>query len=242
MCFSAEASFAGGIILSAVGAATIQKIHKPSQIIFAAIPLFFGVQQIAEGIVWLVIPLTGYAAVQMVFSYVFLVMAEVIWPSLIALSVLFMEEDARRRRTLWVLLGLGMVVSLYYAVCLLTFNVAPTIEGHHIYYHTDFPKMFALPAFIAYLIATITPLFASSIKRTHLLGGLMFFSCLVTVLFFTQYLISVWCFFAAVISAVVYWILSDSKKAFKLENMRLLAERLKVPIRGKGERERKADE
>ncbi len=242
MCFSPEASFAGGVILSAVGAATIRKIHKPSQIIFAAIPLFFGVQQIAEGIVWLVIPLAGYASVKVVFTYVFLVMAEVIWPSLIALSVLLMEEDARRRRTLWVLLGLGVLVSLYYGFCLFTYNVTPTIEGHHIYYHTDFPKLFALPAFLAYLIATITPLFVSSIKRTHLLGGLMFLSCLVTIIFFTQYLISVWCFFAALISAVVYWILSDSKKAFKLENMRLLAERLKVPIRGKGGRELKSDE
>jgi hypothetical protein len=242
MCFSAEASFVGGVILSAVGAATIRKVHKPSQIIFAAIPLFFGVQQIAEGAVWMAIPHPAFLLAQKVFTYVFLAMAEVIWPSLIALSVLFMEEDARRRRTLWILLGLGVLVSIYYGFCLFAYNVAPTIEGHHIYYHTDFPKMFALPAFIAYLIATITPLFVSSIKRTHLLGGLMFFSCLVTVLFFTQYLISVWCFFAAVISAVVYWILSDSKKAFKLANMRLLAERLKVPIRGRGERERKADE
>lgn len=241
MCFSAEASFVGGIILSAVGAATIQKIHKPSQIVFAAIPLFFGVQQIAEGFVWLVIPLAGYAVVQMVFTYVFLVMAEVIWPTLIALSVLFMEEDAKRRRTLWVLLGMGMLVSLYYAFCLLVFKVAPQIEGHHIYYHTAFPKLFALPVFLTYLIATITPLFVSSIKRTHLLGGLMFFSCLLTVLFFTQYLISVWCFFAALISVVVYWILSDSKKALKLENMRLLAERLKVPSWGRGEKELKSD-
>lgn len=242
MCFSPEASFAGGVILSAVGVATLRKIHKPSQIIFAAIPLFFAVQQIAEGIVWLVIPLSGYAGVKEVFTYVFLVMAEVIWPTLIALSVLFMEEDARRRRTLWILLGLGVLVSLYYAFCLFAYSVSPQIEGYHIYYHTDFPKLFALPAFIAYLIATITPLFVSSIKRTHLLGGLMFFSCLVTIIFFTQYLISVWCFFAALISAVVYWILSDSKKAFKLENMRLLAERLKVPIRGKGGRELKSDE
>jgi hypothetical protein len=50
MCFSAGASFAGGIIISAIGVITIKKVHKPSQIVFACIPLFFGFQQIAEGV------------------------------------------------------------------------------------------------------------------------------------------------------------------------------------------------
>jgi hypothetical protein len=43
----------------------------------------------------------------------------------------------------------------------------------------------------------LTPLFISSIKRTHFIGILMFLSCLVTALFYKQYLTSVWCFFAA---------------------------------------------
>jgi hypothetical protein len=76
-----------------------------------------------------------------------------------------------------------------------------------------------MPAFIIYLIVTITPLFISSIKRTHLLGVLMFLSCLVTAIFFTQYLTSVWCFFAAFISGVIFWILKDSKSTFRLSKL-----------------------
>jgi hypothetical protein len=53
MCFSAEASFAGGVIISAIGVATIRKIHQPSQLVFGLIPLFFGVQQFCEGFLWL---------------------------------------------------------------------------------------------------------------------------------------------------------------------------------------------
>jgi len=41
MCFSVEASFAGGIIISAIGIVTVTKVHKPSQLVFASIPLFF---------------------------------------------------------------------------------------------------------------------------------------------------------------------------------------------------------
>ena len=49
MCFSSEASFVGGVVISAIGVATIREIHKPSQLVFASIPLFFGIQQIVEG-------------------------------------------------------------------------------------------------------------------------------------------------------------------------------------------------
>ena len=55
MCFSAGASFAGGVIISAIGVATVLKVHKPSQIVFASIPLFFGFQQFVEGFVWLIL-------------------------------------------------------------------------------------------------------------------------------------------------------------------------------------------
>jgi hypothetical protein len=50
MCFSAVASFAGGVIISAIGVATVMKVHKPSQIVFASIPLFFGFQQFVEAV------------------------------------------------------------------------------------------------------------------------------------------------------------------------------------------------
>jgi hypothetical protein len=40
MCFSADASFAGGVIISGIGVATIREVHKPSQLIFASIPIF----------------------------------------------------------------------------------------------------------------------------------------------------------------------------------------------------------
>jgi hypothetical protein len=157
----------------------------------------------------------------------FLILAEVLWPIIIPLSVLFMEKNSQKRRILWILLGMGMSLSLYYLFCLIFFHVKPQIVGFHIQYDTDFPKSLAILAFALYLIATITPLFVSSIKKTHLLGALMFFSCLITVIFFTQYLTSVWCFFAALISGVIYWILRDSKREFIFEKLSLLKSQIK---------------
>jgi hypothetical protein len=222
MCFSAEASFTGGIIISAIGVVTIRKVHKPSQILFASIPLFFGFQQFAEGLLWLTLPLAGYGIVQRVSGYTYLIMAKVIWPVLIPLSVLFMEDSKKKKKVLYALLLVGITLSMYYASCLLFLNVSPQIDCYHIKYHNDFPESLALPALIFYLTATIVPLFVSSIKKTHLLAICMILSCLVTVIFFKQYLTSVWCFFAALISGVIYWILNDSLKEFNLTGLGLL--------------------
>jgi len=222
MCFSAAASFAGGVIISAIGVVTIREVHKPSQIVFACIPVFFGIQQIVEGCLWIALPDADYLNMQKIATYLYMIMAQVLWPAIIPVSVLLMEEDKKRKGILRIFLFMGLLLSVYYLYCLIFFNVNPQIMGYHIQYNTEFPDSLAIPAFIIYLIATITPLFVSGIKRTHLLGILMFLSCLITGIFFTQFLISVWCFFAALISVVIFWILRDSKKEFIFKRLSLL--------------------
>jgi hypothetical protein len=222
MCFSAEASFVGGIVISAIGIATVREIHKPSQLLFASIPLFFGAQQITEGFLWLTIPHPEFAMIQKISTHLFLLMAEVLWPLIIPLSVLFMEKEKGRKQILWIFLIMGIIVALYYTFCLAFLTVRPQIMGYHIHYKSDFPESLAIIAFIIYLLATIPPLFISSIKRTKYLGILMFSSCVVTAIFFTQFLTSVWCFFAALISAVIFWILRDSKRKFNFDKLKLI--------------------
>lgn len=209
MCFSPEASFAGGIVISSIGVAAIKKVQKPSQKVFSSIPLFFGVQQIAEGVVWLALSIPEYAHLQTIGMYLFLFMARVLWPVMMPLSVLLMEEDHKRKKILWIFLAMGSLVALYYAYCLLFLNVTPQIMGHHIQYISDFPESLATAVFVIYFIASIPPLFVSSVKRTYFLGVLLFLSSVVTIVYFTHYLTSVWCFFAAVISGVIFWIISE---------------------------------
>ncbi|MDD4993255.1 MAG: hypothetical protein PHR83_13595 [Paludibacter sp.] len=216
MCFSTEASFIGGAVISAIGIATVRKVHKPLQIVFAIIPLFFGVQQIAEGFVWLSLQNPDYGGFTKPAMYVFLIMAEVFWPFMVPLAVLHMEKNEKRIKILWALLSLGLTVSLYFIVCLLLYKVTPEIRGYHIEYVEGYPQSLRIIIFTIYLIATITPLFVSTIKRTYILGILMSLSCLVTIIFFTQFLTSVWCFFGALLSIVIFWILHDAKRKYKL--------------------------
>ncbi len=210
MCFSAEASFAGGIALTALGAVTIKKMHQPTQMAFAAVPIVFGVQQLSEGIIWLALSDPAHAQYQQAGTNIFLFIARVLWPVAMPFAVLLMEKDTGKRKLIRPFVLLGSTVAVYYSYCLLFLNVTPNISGNHIQYISDYPESLAVPVFFVYFIASLTPLFISSVNGTKLFGVLLFFSALVTGIAFTEYLTSVWCFFAAVISVVVYWIVSGS--------------------------------
>lgn len=207
MCYSAGASFDTGVVIKAVGVAAVKGAHKPSQRLFAIIPLLFGIQQFAEGWLWLTLQSSDYEIVKSICTYGFLITAQVICPVIIPLSVLLMEEDSKWRKILRNLLVAGMALSLYYAFYLLFSNVASVILNCHILYTVGSPKTLALPTFLFYLAITIAPLFISSVKRIYSMSILMFLSLAVAVFFYKVHLTSVWCFFAALISMVILWIL-----------------------------------
>ena len=214
MCFSAGASFAGGVIITSIGVATMKKAQSSSQIAFASMPLLFGIQQFAEGILWLTLPDPDPQLyyLRKICTYIFMITAQVIWPLMVPFSVMSMEKDARRRKILTLLVVCGAIVSTYYAVCQLFLHINARIEGYHILYKTDFPESLSNPVFIIYLIASITPFFVSTNKKMRIMAMLMMLSCLLSAIFYKEYLTSVWCFFAAFISAVVYWILIGSER------------------------------
>lgn len=208
MCFSAQASFAGSAVITAVGVATLTKVKKPSQIPFAAIPLLFGLQQCAEGILWITLKSGTMENLKNAGTSIFLITALLIWPIMVPFSIRLLETGVQRRKILAGLMASGGIVSMLYAFCLVFYKVHPEIQSFHINYVNDYPGVLVEIAFMIYLAVTIIPLFVSSVKRMWIFGILISVSCLMTGVFFTQYLTSVWCFFAALISIVIYWILS----------------------------------
>ncbi len=212
MCFSAGASFAGGAVITAIGVMAMRSNSDPSHRLFTGIPLVFGVQQISEGFVWVALQSSGHDLMLGISSYLFLIAAVVIWPFLIPLTILLMEKVKSRKRALRVLLFVGLLVSLYYGIGLMISDMDAGISSHHIKYDNNFSPAMRLPVFIAYLIATLVPLFISSIRKVWLLGILIAASCFITGIFYKEYLTSVWCFFAALISGVILWIVREKRQ------------------------------
>lgn len=217
MCFSAEASFIGGVVITGIGVVTITKNSDRSMILFASIPIIFGLQQISEGFVWVALQSQGNEVMLAISTYIFLLAALVIWPTFLPLSVLLMEKSARKRSSMKIFLVTGVITSLYYAAGLFFYNIYPQISSHHIKYVHNYPRELANIIFMAYILATLVPFFVSSVRGLWPLGTIMAASCFVTGIFYKEYMTSVWCFFAAFISGfILLIIIRENKKAGEL--------------------------
>jgi hypothetical protein len=216
MCFSASASFGAGIVLTVIGVASLKKVQHPSQKFFASIPLIFGFQQISEGFLWLALSNEGFDSLQQVSTHVFLFLAQVVWPVWVPFAFLMLEEKAERKKSAKLLTGIGGVVSAYLAFCLLSYPVEGKIVGYHISYTQDYPAALALYGGLLYLISTIAPPFLSKIKNMWILGTAIFISYIITQIFYDNSIVSVWCFFAAVISMLVLYYCMQLKSQAKL--------------------------
>jgi hypothetical protein len=96
MCFSASASFGAGALLVVIGVASLKKTHHHSQYLFAGIPLIFGIQQIAEGVLWLTLRNEDALNLQIISTYVFLFFAQIVWPVWVPTAILLLEHKMNR--------------------------------------------------------------------------------------------------------------------------------------------------
>jgi len=204
MCFSAGASFGAGIILSSISVACIKKVKRPSQLAFASIPLIFAMQQFAEGFLWLSLTDSFYSPLQKVATYTFLFFAQIVWPVWVPASIMFVADKAKRKSLDKFLVIIGIIISLFLAYCLLTFHVQAKVSNYHIAYGQDYPAGLTRYGGIFYMIVTILPAFLSSVKRMWTVGTALAISYLTTIFFYTGYVLSVWCFFASIISVTVF--------------------------------------
>jgi len=153
MCFSSNASFGAGIILSTIGILSIKLAKLPNQIMFACIPLVFAIQQLTEGFLWVALLNPKYASLEIVSTYNFLFFAQVVWPFLVPFSIYKLEKEIRRKKILFGLSVIGLVVSMYLAYCLLNYQVVANIIGNHMSYKQDYPKDISKYCALLYIIA-----------------------------------------------------------------------------------------
>lgn len=201
MCFSATASFIAGTTLAAAGIATMRLVSRPSEIPFAAIPLLFGIQQLIEGLIWLSfreaspIPNPPLTFAYSLFSHV-------LWPMYVPFAVRLLEREHWRRRALGLAQIAGIAVGLYLLYIITWFPVTSRVLGQHIVY--DSPHFYAGAVMALYLSATC----ASSMLASHwiirVFGVLSLATFLAAYTIHAATLVSVWCFFAAVLSCIVY--------------------------------------
>lgn len=211
MCFSATASFTASAVIGTIGVASLRSCKSENERPFASIPLFFGVQQFCEGLIWLSFNNPDFASVQYPATLSFLAFAWIVWPALVPYASYRLEQNPNRKKWLQRLMFIGLISSAYSIYRMYQGHPMPYIADFHIDYrfsrHNE-PSLMDTPQQLAYLISTVIPLFVSSRNGVFWLAVSNFISLLIAYYFFRHALPSTWCFFAAVLSGIIYWILN----------------------------------
>jgi hypothetical protein len=215
VCFNAAASFAASAVLIPAGIHTLRVAREaePRWLPLAGFPLLFGIQQAMEGVLWLALgdPLGRIVGVPPgtatpVMALGFLGFAYLLWPVLVPLSARSVEPGPRRRLLFGLLAVLGAAGGCFIYLPLL-FNsnwLEVSIHGGSILYEPKILFASALGTPLGrglYALVVLVPLLTSSEQLVRRFGLMIFLSVVLSAVAYGFAFVSVWCFFAALLSA-----------------------------------------
>jgi hypothetical protein len=201
MCFSATASFAAGAVLSAAGVGSLRQARQQAELPFAAIPFVFGVQQLIEGVIWLTFRYHA-PVLQQTMIYAYSILSHVWWPIYVPFAMGYLEACRRRKALLRGFLAAGLVVGFYLLYALLVRSITVEVIAGHIVYVS--PHFYLLPVMVLYVAATCVSGLFSSHRFVNLFGALAFVAFIASYVVHPRALVSIWCYYAALLSLLVY--------------------------------------
>lgn len=210
MCFSATASFTAGITLSVLGVATLRQVPSRREFLLGTFPLLFAIQQFSEGVVWLTLGQDSFNPINSLVTYIFLFFATVIWPILCPLSIYLLEPSVVKRKISLGLAILGIAFGIYLFGFVLRYGVDLAKFSGNLLYDLNFIPFYEGNKYL-YLIVTAFPFLLASEFQLKLFGAFVIFSFSMSEFFYKVTFVSVWCFFAAVLSAGLYFIVRELK-------------------------------
>lgn len=203
MCFSAEASFIVGGTLLIVSVATVRKCINKRDLPIALIPLIFAIQQIIEGLLWVFLINNDAAQIQFWLSNIYGVFIGIIWPLFAPFAVYCSETNYKRRKIIASIGIAGIGLAIYTAIGLIKQPIIAEIINHSINYKHDVAGYQLV--IVLYLLATCVPFIFSSYRHLYIAGIIITLGFFVAYFTFLETFASVWCFFAAIASALIYF-------------------------------------
>ena len=212
MCFSATASFGASIMLTGIGILSLRNAKTSPLKVLAIIPFVFSLQQFSEGWVWLSLTKEGYSEWKLLGMYCFLFFAEVAWPVCISFAMMRLENNKIRRKILLALFYASVFLSFVLAYSLFYFSVDARVMGNHVMYTIETPDNFKSITNLIYFSTAVLPPLLSTVNKAKWIGIVLIISYIVAKVFYPEYIISIWCYFATIITAIIFWIILKNKK------------------------------
>jgi hypothetical protein len=202
MCFSPDADAVVGGIVVVIGVDALRHVREPKQIALASLPLLFGLHQLDEAVVWLGLQGHVSESLQRIATWAYLLFALAALPALVPLAVLAIERSHARRRAIAVMSALGIGVAVALGLSMFNGSVNAAIDGRHIAY--DVSALHQGGQITAlYVLAACGALVLCSYRDIAALGVLNFVAVPVLMWMTVSGFISLWCFWAAIMSVVI---------------------------------------
>ena len=214
MCISASVSYSATAVLVTTGIYAVQQaLRLPAPYwMWALIPVFFGLQQAFEGRVWQELD-AGDAHAAVPFAIGFHFFSHFLWLWWPGLSSYLVEPGKIRKRIIGGCAIFGAFAgTLVYSVMLSHPEwMTVAVREHSIVYKFSVPYRDSIhlpitPAAI-YALSTLVPLFLSSHRPIWIFGGLAALSSMLASAVYGYAYVSVWCFFAAVLSLYLVYMI-----------------------------------
>jgi hypothetical protein len=208
MCFSAIVSFSAAAGLSLIGIATIKQTTSKRGILLASFPCLFAIQQTLEGLVWSSKDNNYFSQFDSIGTYGFLLFATFIWLVLSPLSIYFLDEEFKGKRLLLGLAIGGFGLGIYLFSWVVFHNPTSQIFSGNLFYDLRFIPFYEAIRYL-YLVTIALPFLVARHSSLKIFGVLVVMSFILSQLFFQMTFVSVWCFFAALLSGFLYSIVKD---------------------------------
>lgn len=214
MCFSAAVSYSATAVLVTTGIYAIRQARRlpAPYLLWAMIPVFFGIQQAFEGRVWQMLD-AGDAGAAVPYAQGFHFFSHFLWLWWFPLCSYLVEPEKIRKRVIggFALFGAFAGTLVYFVILSHPEWMTVAIREHSIYYRFSVPYRnsihLPIPTAGLYALTVLIPLLISSHSRIKIFGVLIILSMLLASKAYEYAYISVWCFFAAVLSLYIVYMI-----------------------------------
>lgn len=201
MCFSPQADYAAGTVITLVGVETLRRVRGRRELIVGALPLLFGLHQIVEGFVWLGLRGEVSPGLEDVAKQIYIVFAHAVLPALVPLGFALLELDRRRARWMWPLAGAGVLLGAYLLWQVTAFPVEALQQSRCIDYTTHTPNDLLIGAL--YVTVTCAPALLSTRRHLRWFGAVSLVGVIGAALVRFDELTSLWCVYVALVSVLI---------------------------------------
>lgn len=197
MCFSATSSFAAAGVVTLAGIAAMRQTNDSKLYGLAAVPFVFASHQFLEGNVWLTIDdPTSFAHRLAVNSFVLFGFG--VWPTYAPFFLGVAEKHRLKRRIFYAIAFVELFLFGYVAAQVP--NIFVEVKSHSLAYSAGWR-----PIHYAFFGLSIVTPFLSSLPHAWILGVGLVGSFLGAYIIKQAAAASVWCFFAALLSAGMFF-------------------------------------